>query len=376
MPSSTPLPVAEAALLPDVRADLDRSGWLAGALMQLAPVWLCRLAYDLSAALDPPPPGAPPLAETELSLPGAAGGGAPLAARLYAPRQLGERRGPLLLYVHGGGFMIGSLASHAPTCRALAAALGWRVLAVTYRRAPEARYPAAPLDVLAAYAHVLAHRADFGLEEAAPRVVVAGDSAGGQLTLELGLRVRDANRAAAAGASSSSSSSSSLSTLIPPVLLVPIYPVINSFVAWPSRARFAAGFGALTEPLLRRFLDAYLGTEPEALAAHSRDAYLCPDLQADLSGLPPIVLLTAQYDMLCDEGVAFVATARARGAAVEHVHAEGQLHACIQHLASVPSNRALLESLAAVVKARVEGGRAGTVLPSQRRRRGSRPGAS
>jgi acetyl esterase len=295
---------------------------------------------------------------------------------IWRPR---HRPGPLptVLYVHGGGFMIGSLASHAPTCRALAAALGWRVLAVTYRRAPEARYPAAPLDGLAAYAHVLAHRGDFGLEEAAPRVVVAGDSAGGQLALELGLRVRDANRAAAAGASSLSSSSSSLPPpLLPPVLLVPIYPVINSFVAWPSRARFAAGFGALTEPLLRRFLDAYLGTEPEALAAHSRDAYLCPDQQADLSGLPPIVLLTAQYDMLCDEGVAFVATARARGAKVEHVHAEGRLHACVQHLASVPSNRALLESLAAVVKARVEGGRAETSTPSQRRRRGSRPGAA
>ena len=353
---STPLlPSSEAALQPDVRAELHRVGSLVEALQPWAPLWLARLAYDGAALLDGAPAGAAALSELALALPG--GDGVPRAARLYALQSTPvARRCALLLYIHGGGYALGSLSSHAPTCRALARALGagWRVLALTYRRAPEAQYPAAAEDVLASYQHVLAHAHEFGLDEAQPRVAVAGDSAGGQLTIELALRLRDAarRRAAAAGGGGGGGDEDASTPL--PALIAPIYPAINSFVDTPSKFRYASGYGILTLASVRRFAAGYLGATAEARARWERDALLNPDLQTDLSGLPPMLLLTAEMDPLHDEGVAFAAAARARGAAaVEHIEARGCLHGCVQAL-HVPSHRAALEDLAARIKAAVE----------------------
>jgi acetyl esterase len=335
---------------PDVRRRVER-GRLVFALAPFLPVALLRLSYDSEGRRDAPAPDAAPVDERETTTPGATG--ARLRARLYTPRGA-VPTGPLLVYVHGGGYTIGSLESHAPTCRALASALGWRVLAVTYRRAPEHAYPAAALDVLATYRDVAARRAEFGLDAATPRIVVAGDSAGGQLALELGLRLRDEGRRAAGGGAAGGAGSASATPA--PILIAPIYPVINFFSEYPSKAKYASGFGPLTIGLAKLFRRAYVWPSAAASERNSRDAYLNADLQSDLSGLPPILLATAQFDILHDEGVKFVETARARGhAAIEHLEILGNVHACVQNLSRSRSNRDALAAVAARIKALVDG---------------------
>ncbi len=329
------MPFAEAALLPDVRAYLKNPIPVLNAVQWWAPIWLLRILVNAAGA-NGVELGVPPATETNLALLG--DDGAQLPARIYKPPHLAGAAAPLLFFIHGGGYMTGSLTSHAPMCRALAAALGWRVLAVTYRLAPEAQYPAAALDVLAAYKHVAANGAQFGLEEA-QRIVICGDSAGGQLALELGLRVADT-----AG-------------LAQPVLLAPIVPAINmrggesaSWVKFGSNNDYL-----LSSKAMQDFSKAYLGVTPELRARHASNAHLNPDLRADFSGVPPIVLVTAEFDPLGDEGRAFVATARARCASVQHMDVKGNVHSCLLPTPGVPSNLATLRAFAVLVKAGVEG---------------------
>jgi acetyl esterase len=351
-PEASLLPAREAALLPDVAADLFGKGVFVEAVQPWAPLWLRRIAYDGAGRVDAARlarSGALPcaLVETEHALAPAGGGGAPLPARLYAPR-LAHLRGeatPVIVYVHGGGFALGSLASHAATCAALAAETGWRVLAVTYRRAPEARWPAAALDALAAYDAVAAAPAQFGADARAPQLVLAGDSAGGQIVVEVALRLRDRARAAAGGRGGARAAPAAAPA---PALLVPIYPAVNFFSERPSKARFASGYGILTRADCRAYAAGYLGETAEVRAQLADDAYLNADLQRDFSGMPPMLVVTAEFDPLHDEGVALVAAARARGAgSVEHVEAAGRLHGCVQQLMSVPSNLAFVRTLAA-----------------------------
>ena len=269
------LPSSEAALLPDVARDLRWLGWLVETLQPWLPLWVRRWGYDAAGRADAArvlARLAQPLTETALTLPGATG--APQPARLYTPTRrvlyvhgvrvqapLHARAGeptPLLLYVHGGGYALGSLDSHAATCRVLAAETGWRVLAVTYRRAPEHPYPAAADDVLAAYAAVAAHPARYGAHASQPRLVLAGDSAGGQLVIQTALRLRDA---AAGGAGDGAGAGAAMPA---PALLVPIYPAINSFKAHASKARYARTYGILTLADARAYAAGYLGATPAA----------------------------------------------------------------------------------------------------------------
>jgi acetyl esterase len=334
-PAVAPISFAEAPLNADVRAHLAPLGPVF-ALMPYLPWAATRFMMDAAAGQDPPQPGAPPPAEINLSLLGE--DGKPRAARIYEPRHLIGKPSPLVFYVHGGGWCVGSIASHAPVCRALATALGWRVLAVSYRLAPEAQYPAAALDVLAAYRHVVANGDTFGLDAKAPRVVVSGDSAGGQLTLELGLRVRDEPG------------------LLQPALLAPIYPVVNMRGGESdSWVKFGTGGFLLSAASMRDFFKAYLGATPELRAAHATNAHLNADLRADFAGVAPMVLLTAECDILGDEGRALVATVNARGGSVEHIEAFGAVHGCFGAFSAVPSNHAILKKFAAAVKAKVEG---------------------
>ena len=339
-----------APLLADVAADLRWRGALVEAVQPWLPLWLRRAGYDAAGALD----GqrilgqlSQPLVEVDVTMPRGDGASPGLPARLYSPRlaHMRSEATPLIFYVHGGGYALGSLASHLATCRVLASETGWRVLAVTYRRAPEHAYAAAPADVLAAYAHAAGvGAAALGLDARRPQLVLAGDSAGGQLVIELALRLRARALAGAAAAAAAESQ-----PLLPaPSLLVPIYPVINSFKETASKAKFGAGYGVLTAADIRAYAAMYLGATADARARHASDAFLNPDLQADLSGLPPMLLVTAECDPLHDEGAAFCATARARGASdVEHLEAAGRLHGCVQSLSEVPSNLAFVRALAA-----------------------------
>lgn len=359
------VPFAEAALAPDLRAFITPLVPVLRLINRL-PWWAGRMILSAIACADPPLPGAPPPAETELSLL-SDDGETKLAARIYEPLKLaGGKRSPLLFFVHGGGFVMGDVKQCAPLCRAFANELGWRVLAVTYRRAPEHRYPAAALDVLAAYTHVLAHCTEFRLDEAS-RIVVCGDSAGGQLTLELALRACDTPG------------------MLPPVLLALIYPAINlfrsatyaSFTAYGSGyGRDAAAIGHFYKAYCTLFLQrleilaspgaCFSPLTSTSLFSHSRrylgerfaarlafDAYLNPDLRADFAGVPPMVLLSCEFDMLGDEARNFVKVCNERGGNVEHILGEGHMHASFAFLAAVPSAQAIFRTFCAHVKARV-----------------------
>jgi acetyl esterase len=220
--------------------------------------------------------------------------GGPLRAHIYRGTQAQDR--PMILYFHGGGWVIGDLQTHHAYCSALCRASGATLLAVDYRRAPEHPFPAAQDDSLAAMRLVLERLDDFGPGNG--RIVLAGDSAGGHLALCTAL---------AADAS-----------LAPQIQgLVLTYPVVDHYsVPYPSYVDCARG-QALTSDLMRWFWNTYLaGADPDAAA--TQRAF--PIRSNRLAALPPVLLCTAGRDPLRDEGMALVEALRSAGVGVEHEH--------------------------------------------------------
>jgi acetyl esterase len=218
-----------------------------------------------------------------------------LAARLYrsspSPR-------PLVIYLHGGGFAIGSLTSHAGICRQLARTADVAVLALDYRLAPEHPGPAAVDDVALAFASATENLAMLGGD---PQwgIGLAGDSAGGALAVLAAVRLRDAGTPAAS--------------------LLLAYPNADMTLAEPSVTRQGHGWG-LEEDDLRWFVEQWV---PDP--AHRADPAVSP-LQADLSGLPATVIATAGHDPLHDEGEALARAMKAGGADVRYRPHPGLVH--------------------------------------------------
>lgn len=339
---SHPLYVKPAAppLDPVVARHLRFTGPVYDAVSPWMPLSVLRAVYDLGGVIDKPVLRRP-VTEAEKPMV-SADGSTSLSCRLYTPGHLGAAEvAPLCVFIHGGGYTIGSATSHQSTCRFIAAETGFRVLAAVYRRAPEAPYPAAQNDVFEIYRQISARPAEFGLDPARPRVVISGDSAGGQLTIALGLMIREHNRKAAAtttgavGAGAGDAEPPAASAAPAPVIqssmLVPFYPVINRYREWQSTHKYSAGY-MLSEYLVKYFCESYLGATPEARDRFRTDALLNPDLQSDFSGMPPMLVVTAECDILHDEAVAFAATVNARGGAAVHVEAAGQVHGFVTHL--------------------------------------------
>lgn len=205
-----------------------------------------------------------------------------ISARLYRPTS--DRDLPVILFFHGGGFVVCSVATHDAMCRDLALQSGAAVVSVDYRRAPETPFPGPLEDCHAALAWVAAHASTLGID--ASRIAVCGDSAGGNLTIATALLARDRGPSLC--------------------YMGIIYPMTDPDCAYPSVAALADG-PVLSRESLHWFWDSYLGTSratPSPLAAV---------LTADLIGLPPTTVLTAEYDPLCDEGEAFAGALRAAG---------------------------------------------------------------
>lgn len=229
-----------------------------------------RPEFERQLALVDLPPA--PVARVEaVEVPGPAG---PLPARLYVPEGA-PSPGPAIVWLHGGGWVVGSLDSHDAPCRHLARASGVRVLSVAYRLAPEARFPAACDDALAAWRWVAEDPTRIG---AAPgRLAVGGDSAGGNLSAGVCLAARD-------GAAPL------------PTLQLLVYPSMDLTCAMPSHRTFAEGF-LLSARLIAWFIDLYLPGADDA-----RDPRASPWFAPDVSGLPPAHVVTAGFDPLRDEG--------------------------------------------------------------------------
>ncbi|MEA2743604.1 MAG: acetyl esterase [Acetobacteraceae bacterium] len=221
-----------------------------------------------------------------------------LALRIYTP--LGEGPFPLMVFFHGSGFVLCNLDTHDGMCRNLCAGTGCLVVSVDYRLAPEAKFPAAPDDCLAATRWAVANAAALGADPG--RTVVAGDSAGGNLAAVTALRVRDEGGPALSGQ-----------------LL--LYPVTDHYdPGAPSMLENAEGFG-LTRAGMIWFWDHYL-----ADPSHGADPYASPMRAADLSRLPPALVVTAEYDPLRDEGEYYAERLRQAGVPVEIKRWDGMNH--------------------------------------------------
>ena len=209
----------------------------------------------------------------------------PLPARLYVPEGA-PRPGPLVVWFHGGGWVVGDLDSHDPVCRFLAHAAGIPVLAVDYRLAPEAPFPAAPLDALASFRWAVEHAVELGADPA--RVAVAGDSAGGNLAAVVSLlAARDGGPA--------------------PAFQALVYPVTDLSRKSESYRLFPTGY-FLTEAQMDWYRDHYV---PQP--AQRTDPRVSPLLAEDLSGLAPAYVTVGGFDVLRDESVAYAQRLREAG---------------------------------------------------------------
>jgi acetyl esterase len=212
-------------------------------------------------------------------------GGVPV--RDYQPAETTSGAG-LLVYFHGGRFISGDLDSHDPLCRRLALAANCRVLAVNYRLAPEHRFPAAVDDALAA--------AEWALR-LSDRVAVAGDSAGANIATVVAATRR--------------------AEILTQIL---IYPMIDATRGLPSHVEFGEGWGPSTLDMKRGW-DEYL-----APGADTMNPQISPFFANDLEGLPPALVLTAEYDCLRDEGEDYAHRMGQAGNRVELKRYQGAIH--------------------------------------------------
>jgi acetyl esterase/lipase len=230
----------------------------------------------------------------ETQIPGAAGR---IGARIYRPDGSGPH--PTLLFIHGGGFVIGDLDAYDAQCRVLCARVGAVVVSVDYRLAPEAPFPAAVEDALAAMEWVAEHVEELGGDAA--RVAIGGDSAGGNLSAGVAQAWRGREPALSAQ------------------LL--IYPITDMLNERPSVTENGEGL-LLTRDDMEWFHGHYLGGDE----AQQSDPRASPALAEDLSGLPPTIVVTAQYDPLRDDGDAYAAALEAAGVRVIHRRFDGLVH--------------------------------------------------
>ena len=303
---------------PDIAVGLRILSRTAGPGLEERPVEDARrvLAEESWMFAGPPTPVG---SVRDLSIPGP-GGDVP--ARLYVPvrsRALGDRPLGLLLWFHGGGWVLGDLDTHDAVCRALCAGAEVAVLSVGYRLAPEHRFPAAVEDCVAAFRWSHSHATELGVDPA--RVAVGGDSAGGNLSAVVAqVTTQDGGPA--------------------PAFQLLVVPATDFTVDRPSKALFATGY-FLTTASMDWYEAQYLGS------ADRSDPRVSP-LLGSLAGLPPAYVAVGGFDPLRDEGIAYADALRAAGVRVTlRVH-EDAVHPFINILTSQLGRRCVTEAVGAL----------------------------
>jgi len=284
----------------------------------LAPQWAMPIAEVRQAFRNlwtPAMTGAPvSIRRTEdLMIPGVDG---PIPARVYAPD---GSEPPVMLYFHGGGYVKGGIAESDAFCRNLAHVTRHLVLSIDYRLAPEHPFPAALDDVVAATVWAATHAADIG--GAPGPIVVCGESAGGNLAAVTCLRLRSDSRV----------------TIRHQVLL---QPVVDFTLSFPSMAMLP------TECLVPRedlawYYRTYCGEQCDP-----RDPRVSPIFAEDLAGLPPALIIAAEYDTLRDEAEAYAERLKSAGVATRYNCAEGMVHGFLQMRGIVPDAQMATEEIA------------------------------
>jgi acetyl esterase len=227
------------------------------------------------------------------TIPGPAG---EIPIRIYRPSD--EPSLPVTVFFHGGGWVIGTLDSHDHTCRVIASKAECVVVAVDYRLAPEAKFPAAADDAVAALEWVVANADELGVD--ANRVAVAGDSAGGNLAAVVAVHARDTDR-------------------IEIVQQALIYPVTDGTCDRPSWEENGEGYFLTTEGM--DWFHGHYSNDPSDFT----DPRYSP-IFADLEGVAPAVIVTAEYDPLRDQGRAFSEKLTESGVEVEYHEMDGMFH--------------------------------------------------
>jgi acetyl esterase len=270
-------------------------------------------------------PGAPVGGTEDRALPGPSGS---LPVRIHTPLPTGAAKGgepaPGLIYFHGGGLVAGSIDTHDSIARALCHWGGCRVIAVDYRLAPEHPFPAGLDDAIAAITYISSHAADLGVDAA--RLGVCGDSAGGTLA------------AAACHALARSAAPR-------PALQLLICPILDYGRRTGSRSDFASGY-LVDQDTLDHDLEHYAPN-----GANPQDPRISPLLAADLAGVPPTIVHTAEFDPLRDEGQDYFGRLTHTGSALAYTCHPGMIHLFYGLGAVIPYARTAFEMIGAEIRA-------------------------
>jgi acetyl esterase len=318
MSGRPPVRIEGDTLAPDMQlvlALLERRG---DSLETVSPAEARRARRRIAAVCAGPPEAVGAVRDLEIEANG------PLRARHYAPDEPGGPH-PLLVFLHGGGFVFGDLDTHDGVCRLLCRHTGAHILAVDYRLAPEHPFPAAVEDVRAALGWAFANASRLGTDP--QKIGVGGDSAGGNLAAVVSqLAARDGGPA--------------------PVLQLLIYPATDFTGTRRSRKLFGEGF-FLTRAHMDWFELLYLGPA----RAHKSDPRASPLLAEDLTGLAPALVVTASFDPLRDEGEAYAEALRAAGTPAMSRRFPGLIHGFLSTAGISRSSREALLEIAGATRA-------------------------
>ncbi len=251
------------------------------------------------------------------------GPGPDIPVRIYTPAGAGPF--PILVWFHGGGWVIGDLDMADPTARHLSAGAGCVVISVDYRRAPETKFPGAADDCYVATQWAAKHAVQIKGDP--DRIAVGGDSAGGNLAAAVSLMARDRSGPAL-------------------VFQLLVYPVTHCDYTTSSYQSYADGY-LLSRDGMKWYWDHYLQNPADA-----RHPYAAPLVAQNLSGLPPALVITAECDPLCDEGAAYARRLPEAGVPTTYSRYDGMMHGFFGMPAVLDkSKQAIAEASAALQKA-------------------------